>query len=233
MKKVLAAVLCFVPFVNQAQQNWGKGLSIEISGFQATANRVHGDFETRARPGFGVALVKRFPVCQKWAIETGIGFTQFNPQFTFYRLAGEPGTENYSWRLNASLNYLRIPFLATYSHSLTPKSALNFSAGINARVLVAQKDIEYGNFMWNDIEYLQSYNRLPIISPQLALGYNYALKDNSSIRLEFFAGRDINRFERKYWKYGVEPGRLYYAGLNLRYTFGRSIRQMPKSEKQP
>ncbi|MNS39370.1 hypothetical protein D3C72_716490 [compost metagenome] len=78
--------------------------------------------------------------------------------------------------------------------------------------------------MWNDMYYLQDYNRMPIISPQVALGYNYALKNNSSIRLETFAGRDINRFERKNWKYYVEPGRLYYLGLNLRYTFGRSVR---------
>ncbi|WP_222166166.1 outer membrane beta-barrel protein [Edaphocola aurantiacus] len=225
MKIIVFVALCAIPFVNHAQQNnWSKGLSIEISGFQASAKRNDEVMDAKARPGFGAAILKRFPVCQKWAIETGIGFTQFNTQFTFYRPVGEPGTEIVFWHVNSSLNYLKIPLFATYSRGLSSKSALNFSAGINTRILITAKETEYGNFMWNDLLYYRYYNSMPIISPQVAIGYNYALKNNSGIRLEAFVGRDINRFNSKHWKYYTEPGRLYYYGLNVRYTFGRSIR---------
>lgn len=225
MKIVVFVTLCAIPFVNHAQENnWGKGLSFEVSGFQASAKRNYEVMDAKARPGFGATILKRFSICQKWAIETGIGFTQFNSEFTFYRPVDEPGTKVVFWHVNSSLNYLRIPLFATYSHGLTLKSALNFSAGINTRVLIATKETEYGNFMWNDILYYRTYNLMPIISPQVAVGYNYALKNNSSIRLEAFAGRDINRFNSKHWKYGTEPGRLSYFGLNLRYTLGRSVR---------
>ncbi|MNU17117.1 hypothetical protein D3C71_52970 [compost metagenome] len=230
LKIAVFVVLCSIPFVNHAQQNnWGKGLSIEISGFQASANRIHGEFDTKARPGFGAALLKRFPVSQKWSIETGIGFTKFNPQFTFYNPSMDPatvnGTENFLlWGLNANLYYLRIPLFVTYNHGLTPKSALNFSAGINTRVLVAHKVTEYGNFRWDGMEDLQNYNPLPIISPQVAIGYSYALKNNSGIHLEAFTGRDMNRFVDNYWNSDLGTGSLSYFGLNLRYTFGRSVR---------
>lgn len=207
------------------------GLGLEFSSFLASPASKKANFSSQAKAGYGISIMKQFSLCKQWGIATGVGLSRFNTSFRYDYPSDVPEVVNGFWNVEAQLNYIRVPVFATYELGLNSKSALNFSAGVNTRILISRQDKQDGNMLWAYVYLGEDYETTPIITPQIAVGYTRSFKNNTDLRLEAFAGQDANNFVNRMWKYRYGPGAgpMSSVGLNLRYSFGKTVKTASKS----
>lgn len=214
----------------QAQREWQYGLGLDIfqtrihnvdrENFNGYGHSMPGS-KQNDRSGFGAAFLAKRKICKGLYFETGAGLSVFRSRFQFdymHRIAHIPIEVD----LNIMLLYVKLPLLLNYEIPLSERSGLNMSLGVNTRLV---------GFFWDDFQEglyelvrvaPYKYNFL-IVSPQVALGYTHQLSGKKSIRIEAFAGNDLNEFVMDRPMFGffknLSTAHYSYYGLGLKYFY--------------
>jgi len=222
--------LCYGTILSNAQQNIRIGIGFEIfhTPLKNVANEIidnNGQIHSRQfsqnKPlGYGLNFLVNKPLPNSFSIETGIGVSNYRNQFVFTDL------ENYPIHYNLSLYYIKIPLMFSFQSSWSKKSSINIAAGIQARFLLNWTELYKEQVNLPDIGLPRDQFHFFNLSPQLAIGYNYKLKNNNIIRLESFAGLDLLKMKKSgdyLYEFGFYKNLTTAAynnyGLAIKYLF--------------
>jgi hypothetical protein len=234
MKKIiLLSIVILFGYTALAQKKTTYGIGLDVFQTQLIGvNKTYFSGIGHAEPGFiqndrlgwGATYLAVFPINKKINLETGIGISHFRSQFQFeyvHRMTGNQTKKN----LNINLLYAKIPLMLSYNVPITSKSKLNIAGGFNVRLLFGPID-NYQKIIFELYTIPSARYKISIVSPNIALGYEYVFKDNRRFRLEANAGFDFNSFtnsDSHFSRWGfyenLATAHYTYYGMSIKYFF--------------
>ncbi len=171
-------------------QKRGKGLSFSVlTGIdKSTVKFTYGE-----KPGFNVGGLIGYHFNDKWALKTGVIYTQKN-----YKLAGEDftapkGTPISYFKLDIVEGYCKmweIPFLASYTISNHAKKSVSLNTGLSSYIMTGEEYNYYYHYNGMPLVRRAEYNTsesyiLSIL--HLSAGFENRLSKHTSLLIEPYA----------------------------------------------
>lgn len=218
-------------FFAQKKITYGVGLDIfqtklnnvDRENFSGYGHSVPG-FKQNDRLGFGVNGIAHIPVYKGLGLETGLGLTRYQSQFNFkyYHSFSQQWMDE---KFNIGLNYMRIPLNLYYDFSISKKSSIIISGGINFKLLLWADD-NFDEIVFEEIGLPNTYKRYQhsILAYNANIAYQYKANNKNSFEIGLNLGKDFNAIAKNNPKYPENFG--FYDNLhNATYSqYGISIK---------
>ncbi|HTO16756.1 MAG TPA: outer membrane beta-barrel protein [Edaphocola sp.] len=236
---LLTPFLGLISSLSFAQKKITSGIGLDI--FQTKLNNVdrenfsgygHSvpDFTQNDKLGFGINGIVRLPAYKGCGLETGLGLTRYSAQFHFdYFHAFMNRQVNEQFNIN--LNYLRIPLNLYYDFSISKKSSIIISGGINFKLLLWADD-NFDEIVFEKIGLPKTYKRYQssILGYNVNISYKYNFQNKKAVELGILLGADISKTvnrntSRLFGFYGnLYPTYYSQYGISMKYFFTQKLK---------